>query len=60
MADDDDEEDDFRELFAATGPALRRAAYLIVRDWHLCRGPNPAIPEKGVLAVETGSSQMRV
>lgn len=29
------DEADFREFFAATGPALRRTAYLIVRDWQL-------------------------
>lgn len=26
---------EFSEFFAARGPALRRTAYLIVRDWHL-------------------------
>ena len=26
---------DFRDFFAAAGPALRRTSYLIVRDWHL-------------------------
>lgn len=29
------DEADFREFFAATGPALRRTGYLIVRDWQL-------------------------
>jgi DNA-directed RNA polymerase specialized sigma24 family protein len=31
----DRREEDFSEFFLARGPALRRTAYLIVRDWHL-------------------------
>jgi RNA polymerase sigma-70 factor (sigma-E family) len=27
-------DEEFSEFFAARGPALRRTAYLIVRDWH--------------------------
>jgi hypothetical protein len=30
----DRREQDFSEFFLARGPALRRTAYLIVRDWH--------------------------
>ncbi|MBS2938518.1 sigma-70 family RNA polymerase sigma factor [Nocardioides sp. J2M5] len=28
-----DDESDFRDFFATTGPTLRRSAYLIVHDW---------------------------
>ena len=31
----DQREHDFSEFYLARGPALRRTAYLIVRDWHL-------------------------
>lgn len=31
----DQREQDFSEFYVARGPALRRTAYLIVRDWHL-------------------------
>ncbi len=30
----DQREQDFSEFYLARGPALRRTAYLIVRDWH--------------------------
>jgi RNA polymerase sigma-70 factor (sigma-E family) len=30
----DQREQDFSEFYVARGPALRRTAYLIVRDWH--------------------------
>lgn len=29
------DESDFRDFFAASGPALRRSAYLIVHDWQV-------------------------
>jgi RNA polymerase sigma-70 factor (sigma-E family) len=30
----DQREQEFSEFFSARGPALRRTAYLVVRDWH--------------------------
>ena len=30
----DQREQEFAEFFTARGPALRRTAYLVVRDWH--------------------------
>jgi len=30
----DQREQEFSEFFSASGPALRRTAYLVVRDWH--------------------------
>ena len=31
----DQREREFTEFFAATAPALRRTAYVVVRDWHV-------------------------